>query len=107
MDPGRLAPLQVASTAYLKSCPPQTPFRWRVAELLCDFSAGYAVAGVARGIGFVIVGFGVDDDRGAAVAEQRVGAIAEGYVVVLELQIGFAVRVDREILHVTGVMAFG
>ena len=60
-------------------------------ELLCDFSAGYAVAGVAGGIGFVIVGFGVDDDRGAAVAEQRVCAIAEGYVVVLELQIGYAV----------------
>lgn len=44
--------------------------------LLCDYAAGYAVAGVAGGIGLHVVGFGVDDDCGAAVAEERVRAIA-------------------------------
>jgi hypothetical protein len=58
--------------------------------LFCNHSAGYAVAGVAGGIGFVVVGFGVDDDSGAAVAEQRVRAFAESYVLVLHGCIGIA-----------------
>ena len=76
--------------------------------LLCDYAASDAIAGVAGGVGFVVVGFGVDDDRGAAVAEQRVRAFPEGYVVVLRLDsVSLALRVDCEILHVAGVVAFG
>ena len=76
------------------------------AVLLCDYAAGYAVAGVAGGIGLHIIGFGVDDDGGAAVAEERVGAFAEGYVFVLQGYIGLAVRIGSEVAHVAGVVAF-
>src|SRR5271170_4182560 len=77
------------------------------ASLLCDYAAGYAVAGVAGGIGLHVVGFCVDDDRRAAVAEERVRAVAQGYVGVLEGSIGFAVGADGQVQHVAGVMAFG
>ena len=56
---------------------------------------------------FIVVGFGVDDDRGAAVAEERVGVVAESYVFVLQFAIGFAFGVDGEVRHVAGVVAFG
>ena len=49
----------------------------------------------------------MDDDGSAAVAEERVGAIAESYVFVLEFRVGFAFGIDGEVLHVAGVMAFG
>jgi hypothetical protein len=76
--------------------------------LLCNGAAGYAVAGVAGGIGLVVVGFGVDDDCGTAVAEERVGAVAESHIIVLPAEpVGFALRIDLEILHVAGVVAFG
>ena len=76
-------------------------------DLFCDYAAGDAVAGVAGGIGLQVVGFGVDHDRGAAVAEQRVRAFAEGYVFILQFCVSFALRVYGEVLHVAGVMAFG
>jgi hypothetical protein len=38
--------------------------------LLCDYAAGYAVAGISGGIGLHVVGFGVNYDRRAAVAEE-------------------------------------
>ena len=44
---------------------------------------------------------------GAAVAEERVGAVAQSYVVVLEFCIGLTIRVDDEVLHVASVVAFG
>ena len=75
--------------------------------LLRDYAAGYAVAGVAGGIGLHVVGFGVNDDCGAAVAEERVGAVAESYVFVIEFRGSFAFGVDGEVQHVAGVMAFG
>src|SRR5580698_2903335 len=75
--------------------------------LLCDHAAGYAVAGVAGGIGLHVVGFGVDDDRGPAVAEERVRALAESYVFILKSSVGFTFHVDGEVLHVTGVVAIG
>ena len=46
-------------------------------------------------------------DAGAAVAEDRVGAVAESYVFVIEFGGGFAFGVDSEVQHVAGVMAFG
>jgi hypothetical protein len=75
-------------------------------QLLRDYTAGDAVAGGAGGIGLVVIGFGVDDDGGAAVAEQRVGVVAESHVVVLHLRVGFAFCVDGKILHVSRVVAF-
>ncbi len=77
------------------------------AVLLRDHAAGNAVARVAGGIGLVVVGFGVDDDCGAPVAEQRMRAVAESHVVVLQFRIGLAFRVDGKVLHVPGVVAFG
>jgi hypothetical protein len=76
-------------------------------RLFCDYAAGDAVAGVAGGIGLHVVRFGVDDEGGAAVAEQRVGAVGEGDVGILERNIGFTGCADGEVLHVCGVMAFG
>lgn len=76
-------------------------------RLLCDCAAGDAVSGVARGVGLHVVGFGVDDDGGAAVAEDRVGTVAESDVFVLQAQVGFATRIDGEVLHVAGMVAFG
>jgi hypothetical protein len=77
-------------------------------DLLCDRAAGDAVAGVAGGIGLHVVGFGVDDDAGAAVAEQgmAIGAFV-GDVFVHEAEFGLAFGVDGEVVHVAGVMAFG
>src|SRR5271165_2773946 len=43
---------------------------WSGTLLLCDHPAGYAVTGIAGGIRLHVVGFGVDDDCGAAVAEE-------------------------------------
>ena len=75
--------------------------------LLCDRAAGYAVTGVAGGIGFIVIGLGVDDDGGAAVAEEGVRAIAEGYIAEREPQMRFALGVDSDVFHITRVMAFG
>jgi len=50
----------------------------------------------------------VDDDGGASVAEERVGAVAEGYVAILESDsVGLALDTDGEVSHVAGVVAFG
>src|SRR5258708_34738770 len=76
-------------------------------KLLCDYAAGDAVAGAARGVGLVVVSFGVDHNGGAAIAEQRMGAFAERHFFILELRIGLALGIDGKILHVPGVMAFG
>jgi|SRR5208337_62567 len=75
--------------------------------LLRYYAAGDAVAGVTSGIGLHVVGFRVDNDRGAAVAEKRMRAVAEGHVFVFHGGIGFAFHVNREVRHVAGVMAFG
>jgi hypothetical protein len=75
--------------------------------LLRDHTAGDAVAGVAGGIGLHVVGLGMDYDRSAAVAEERVGAVAESYVCVLQFCICLAFGVYGEVVHVTGVVAVG
>ena len=49
----------------------------------------------------------MDDDRGAAVDEERVRVGTEVYILVLELRVGVAFGIDREILDVAGVMALG
>jgi len=74
-------------------------------RLLCDYAAGDAVAGIAGGIGLHVIAFGVDYDRSAAVAEERVRTVAEGYVGVLEGSICLAVGVNGQVQHISGVMA--
>lgn len=75
--------------------------------LLCDYATGYAVAGVSRRIGFLVIGFGVDYKRCASVAEYGVAALAPGHVFIFPLEMRFAVRVNREVGIVSGVVAFG
>ncbi len=75
--------------------------------LLPDWPAGDAIARVPGGIGLHVVGFRVNNDGGAAVAEERVGAVAEGHVFVFHGGIGFALHIDCEVQHVAGVVAFG
>jgi len=74
--------------------------------LLCDHAAGDAIAGVARGVGLVVVSFGVDHDGGATVAEKRIHSVAESHVVILERKPGFSFGIDREVPHVAGVVPF-
>ncbi len=82
-------------------CPHMDP------KLLRDHAAGDAIAGVARGVGLHVVGFGVDDDCSASIAEERVRAVAESYVAVFQARVGFAFHIDDEVVHVAGVVAFG
>jgi hypothetical protein len=49
----------------------------------------------------------VDDDRSAAIAEQRVSAVAERYVFILHRRVGLTLNVNREVLHIAGVMPVG
>ncbi len=76
-------------------------------DLLRDYAAGDAVAGVAGGISLHVVGSGVDDDRGTAVAEKRMRSVAESYIFVFHRRIGLPFYVDDKIEHIAGVMAFG
>jgi hypothetical protein len=76
-------------------------------KLFCNYAAGYAVSGVAGGIGLHVVGFGVDYDRGAAVAEEGMGAVAKSHVVILQLGMRDTFVVHVEIFHVAGMVAFG
>ncbi len=74
--------------------------------LLCNHTAGDAVAGIARGVGLLVVGFGVHHESGASVAEQRMAVAAERDVFILPLEMRFAVRAHREVGVVTGVVTF-
>jgi len=76
-------------------------------ELFGDHAAGDAIAGVAGGIGLHIIGFGVNDDGGATVAEEGMGAVGKGDVFVVHAEFGFAFRIDGKVEHVAGVVAFG
>jgi hypothetical protein len=48
----------------------------------------------------------VNHDGGTAIAEKRVGVVAESNVVIFHFPVGFAFRVDGKVLHVSGVVAF-
>jgi len=76
-------------------------------QLFCDYAAGDSIAGVSRRIGFHVIRFRVDDDRSSPVAEQRVSAVAERYVFILQRRVGFALYVNRKVLHIAGVMPIG
>jgi hypothetical protein len=75
-------------------------------ELLRYYAAGDAVAGVSGGIGFHVVSFGMDDDCGTSVCEERVRPLGEGHVFVLDAGVRFSFRIDGKVQHIAGVMAF-
>lgn len=49
----------------------------------------------------------MDDDGGAAVAEQRVRTFAKSYVFVFKAGVRLSFHIDSEVQHVAGVVAFG
>jgi hypothetical protein len=78
------------------------------AALFRDHTARYAVSRVARWVGLVVVGLGVNYDCRPAVAEQGVGTVRKGYVVVLKSEsVSFALSIDGEVLHIASVVAVG
>ena len=70
-------------------------------------AAGDSVAGVAGWIGFHVVGFCVDDERRAPIAEKRVSVVAEVNVLVGEADFGFSVGANGEVGHVAGMVTIG
>jgi hypothetical protein len=68
---------------------------------------GDAVAGVSRRVGFHVVCLGMDHQRRASVGEQRVrvGRGAKRDIIVGDLRLRLAVRSDRDVQHVAGVVA--
>jgi hypothetical protein len=65
-----------------------------------------AVPRVSGGIGFHVVGLGVDDQRGSSIAENGVAVISEIHISVDDARLHFTVRVHGDVLHVAGMMAF-
>ena len=49
----------------------------------------------------------MDDESGASVAEQGMAVAAERHVFIFNLEMGFAVFLDREVGIVAGMVAFG
>src|SRR5262249_21183203 len=77
-------------------------------HLLDDQPAGQAAAGVAGGIGAVVVGLLVDHQARAAGAQQRVGlALLEGDHLGRHGDVRLAVLADLEVRQVAGVRALG
>jgi len=75
-------------------------------DLLRYNAAGDAVTGVSGGIGLHVVSFGMDDDCGTSVGEERVRTLGEGHVFVLDGGVRFSFRIDGEVQHIAGVVAF-
>jgi len=75
--------------------------------LLLHDAASDAVAGIAGGVSLHVVGFGVNYDCRAAIAEERVSVGAEVYIFIGEPDFGFSVGAHGEVGHVAGVVAIG
>ena len=60
-------------------------------------------AAAVAGVGDLIVGVGMDDERGAIAVEQRGDARGQGDPVGLRIQAALALRVDHEVRQVAGV----
>src|SRR6266404_9933071 len=76
-------------------------------RLLLNYAAGDAVAGVARGVGLLVVGLRVDHKRCSAVAEQRMAVFAERHVFILCFEMRFAIRPHGEVGVVASMVALG
>src|SRR6266404_1020677 len=89
---------------------PHTPVPTRFVpaqRLLRNCAAGDAVAGVARGVGLLVVGLRVDHKRCSAVAEERMAVLAERHVFILCFEMRFAIRPHGEVGVVAGMVALG
>ncbi len=75
--------------------------------LLLDHAAGEAVTGIAGRVGFLIVGFGVNDHRCTAVGKQGMAVIAERHILVDEGKLRPALGVHGDVGVVAVVVAFG
>ncbi len=69
-------------------------------RLLCNHAAGDAVAGIARGVGLLVVSLGVHHDCGASVAVQGMSVAAERDVFIHSTEMCLAVRANREVGNV-------
>src|SRR5437868_298868 len=78
-----------------------------IQSLLRNHPASNAIAGVARRIGLHIIGFGVDHERSATIAEQRMAVAAECDVSIVDGCLRGAIAADSEVLHVAGMVAVG
>lgn len=67
----------------------------RETTLFLDYTAGDAIAGTAGGVGHEIVFPSVDDERCAAVVEERIGVITERDTIGDEGLIGVALLVHK------------
>lgn len=75
--------------------------------LLLDHSASDPVPGVPRWIRPHVIGLGVNNDGSASIAEERMAVAAEIHVLIEQIDRCFALGVDREIVHVAGMMPVG
>src|SRR5437667_2696929 len=78
-----------------------------IAHLFCNQATGDAVAGVARGIGLAIIGFGVDYERGPAAGEYGMRTVAKRYTSSDYRISGVAFAAHGEIRDITRMGAFG
>ncbi len=73
-----------------------------------DHAAGDAVAGIAGGVGYIVVLAGVDHERGAGLLKQRARLVlGERDVLVDDGHLELAARRHDEVRHVAGVVAVG
>src|SRR5882724_8749583 len=89
----------------MRCCLPSVPKRLWLFRLF-DNTAGDAVAGVAGWIGLLIVGLGVDYERQAAIAEDRMGTVGPGEVFGFGTQADLPVSADRDVGVVASMVAF-
>ena len=76
-------------------------------HLFLDHATGNAVSSVPRRIGLHIVRLGMNHQGGATITEQRVAVVPQGDIFVQHFELGAALRVHREIVHIAGMVAFG
>ena len=79
----------------------------RTISRLFNDPAGDAIAGVSRWVGHEVVRLGVDHNRGAAVVEQGIGAIAEGDPVNGERGFALASAINDKVRQIAKVRVRG
>ena len=72
----------------------------------CYHATGDAVTGVSSGIGFHVVGLGMDNQCRSPIAENGVAVLFPIHISVGYLRFRLAVSAHGEVLHVAGMMAF-
>jgi len=75
-------------------------------RLFRNHTTGDAVSRVSRRIALQVIGLGVNHQRRPAIAEQRMAVVAERDVLVHDLELGCALSVYGEVVHVASMVAF-